>query len=113
MHLYWYDQARQELVRTGQDVSSATDEDMQRWGRGAATQAEAGGIDVQAMAQALDAGLSWPEAEDEGTAGGAVRGSTLCSWTISDWTRARETCTQVAAGGAEPPPASHSWAGGL
>ena len=84
VHLYWYDQAQQALVHTGQDWSSATEEDMQVWGRGAAIEAEAGGIDVQAMAQALEAGLSWPEAEDEGTAGEAVRGSTLCSQAISD-----------------------------
>ena len=112
VHLYWYDQARQDLVRMGQDVSSATDEDMQHRGREAAIEAEAGGIDVQAMAQALEAGLSWPEVEDEGTAGEAVRGSTLCSRTISDQPLEWETCSQVAADGAEPPPSSHSRARG-
>ena len=95
VHFYWHDQARQALARTGQDTSSATEEDMQRRGREAAIEAEEGGIDVQAMAQALDAGLSWPEAEDEGTAGEAVRGSTLCSRPISGWPFVCELCTQT------------------
>ena len=112
VHLYWHDQARQALARMGQDTSSATEEDMQRRGREAAIEAEEGGIDVQAMAQALDAGLSWPEAEDEGTAGEAVRGSTLCSRPISAWPFVCEPCTQVAADGAELPACSHSWARG-
>lgn len=113
VHLYWYDQARQARVRAGQDVSSATDEDMQHWGRGAAIEAEAGGIDVQAMAQALEAGLSWPEVEDEGTAGEEVRGCALCSWTTSGRPLVCEACAQVAADGHEPPPSLHSWARGL